>query len=57
MKRPVWKLVPSVISHQNEYHIANPHHVAIFYFEKMAHKDVFWQCACVEFIDKVEIPS
>jgi len=31
--------------------------VAIFYFEKMACKDMFWQCAVVEFVVKGEIPA
>jgi len=31
--------------------------VAIFYFEKIAWKDVFWQCAVVEFFVKEEIPA
>jgi hypothetical protein len=53
----IWKPVPPVILHQNEHHFANPHHVAIFYFEKMAYKGVFWQCAMAEFVVKGEIPA
>ena len=31
--------------------------MAIFYFEKVACKDVFWQCAVAEFVVKGEIPA
>lgn len=49
--------VLSVISHQNENHIACPHHVVIFQCKKMAGEEVsFWQNAVIEFLKK-EFPT
>lgn len=49
--------VPSVISHQNENHIACSHHVVIFKCKKMAGEEVsFRQHAVIEFLKK-EFPT
>jgi hypothetical protein len=49
------KLVPSVISHQYENHISCPHHMVMFYSDKMAGKDMSQECAVIKFVVNKEI--
>lgn len=46
----IWRLIPSVLSKQNEYQVLRPSHVVMYCGARVADEDIFRQSLAIEFL-------